>query len=56
MHDAVLEALAGGGAYFFRQLADAVGSTDDKALSAALWDLAWAGRVGNDTLAPLRAL
>ncbi|MCW2807740.1 MAG: ATP-dependent helicase [Marmoricola sp.] len=55
-HTAVLEALAGGGAFFFRQLATTVGSTDDKALSTALWDLAWSGRVGNDTLAPLRAL
>ena len=56
LHDAVLEALSPGGAWFFRQLADAVGSTDDRALSAALWELVWAGRVGNDTLAPLRAL
>ena len=55
-HEAVLDVLAGGGAYFFRQLATAVGSSDDKALSAALWDLVWAGHVGNDTLAPLRAL
>jgi ATP-dependent Lhr-like helicase len=55
-HEAVLEALAGGGAFFFRQLATAVGTSDDKALSAVLWDLAWSGRVGNDTLAPLRAL
>ena len=31
-------------------------SSDDRALSAALWDLVWAGHVGNDTLAPLRAL
>ena len=31
-------------------------STDDAALSRALWDLVWAGRVSNDTLAPLRAL
>lgn len=52
----VLDALAGGGAYFFRQLATAVGSTDDQALSAALWSLVWAGRVSNDTLTPLRAL
>ena len=56
LHQAVLEALSPGGAWFFRQLADAVRSTDDRALSAALWDLVWAGRVGNDTLAPLRAL
>jgi ATP-dependent Lhr-like helicase len=52
----VLSALAGGGAYFFRQLSDAVGSLDDDALSAALWDLVWAGLVTNDSLAPLRAL
>ena len=29
---------------------------DDATLIADLWDLAWAGRVTNDTLAPLRAL
>ncbi len=56
LHQAVLDALAPGGAWFFRQLAQQVGSTDDKALSAALWDLVWAGRVSNDTLTPLRAL
>ncbi len=55
-HHAVLDALQGGGAYFFRQLATTVAATDDRALSTALWDLAWDGRVGNDTLAPLRAL
>jgi ATP-dependent helicase Lhr and Lhr-like helicase len=41
---------------FFRQLSDATGSTDDPALLLALWELVWAGRVTNDTLAPLRAL
>ena len=30
--------------------------TDDRALSAALWELVWAGRISNDTLTPLRAL
>jgi ATP-dependent Lhr-like helicase len=55
VHTAVLDVLAGGGAYFFRSLSDAVGSTDDATLVAALWDLAWAGHVSNDTLAPLRA-
>ncbi|WP_186338997.1 ATP-dependent helicase [Phycicoccus sp. SLBN-51] len=53
---AVLDALAGGGAYFFRTLSDAVGSTDDEQLVADLWALVWAGRVTNDTLAPLRAI
>jgi ATP-dependent Lhr-like helicase len=52
----LLDALAPGGAWFFRQLSDAVGATDDTALSAALWELVWAGRVGNDTLTPVRAL
>ncbi len=60
VHDAVLEALSGGGAYFFRQLSGAVGAiaglADDKALEAALWDLVWSGRLSNDTLAPVRAL
>ena len=55
-HDAVLATLAGGGAYFFRTLSDAVGSTDDEALLTVLWDLTWAGHLTNDTLAPLRAL
>ena len=56
LHRDVLEALAGGGAFFFRTLSDAVASADDQELTAVLWDLLWAGRVSNDTLAPLRAL
>ncbi|TCK66201.1 ATP-dependent helicase [Curtobacterium sp. PhB136] len=52
----VLGALAGGGAYFFRQLGQAVGSTDDQALTTALWDLVWAGQITNDTFAPLRSM
>jgi len=56
LHHTVLDALAGGGAYFFRSLADAVGSTDDDALGQVLWDLVWSGRLTNDTLTPLRAL
>ncbi|MDQ2756554.1 MAG: DEAD/DEAH box helicase, partial [Actinomycetota bacterium] len=56
LHHAVLDALAGGGAYFFRSLSDAVGSTDDEALGQVVWDLVWSGRLTNDTLTPLRAL
>ena len=62
VQDAVLAALEPGGAWFFRQLADTVRSSlgtlslTDQALSAALWELVWAGRVSNDTLTPLRAL
>ncbi len=59
-HEAILAALNGGQALFFRALADAAwgGSepADDAALVAALWDLVWAGYVTNDTLAPLRVL
>jgi ATP-dependent helicase Lhr and Lhr-like helicase len=87
LHEAVLAVLAGGGALFFRTLADRVhallrdagdrpgtgaapaGRTDaertrpptaglvtDQALAAAIWDLVWAGRLTNDTLAPLRTV
>jgi ATP-dependent helicase Lhr and Lhr-like helicase len=60
LHEAICEALSGGGAFFFRRLADLaqaeVGLTDDTAVQSALWDLVWAGRVAGDTLAPLRAL
>jgi ATP-dependent helicase Lhr and Lhr-like helicase len=69
LHDAVLAVLDGGGALFFRALADRVvtqlradsdpasspGPTD-QAVAAAIWDLVWAGRLTNDTLAPLRTV
>ncbi|GAB3680284.1 ATP-dependent helicase [Angustibacter aerolatus] len=55
LHQAVLDALGGGGAYFFRPLADTVGAPDDATLTEVLWDLVWAGRITGDTLAPLRA-
>ncbi|MCU1581203.1 MAG: box helicase, partial [Microbacteriaceae bacterium] len=51
----ILASLAGGGAFFFRQLAGAVGSTDDRELHTALWALVWGGMISNDTLAPLRS-
>ena len=53
-HRAILDTLTGGGAYFFRQLAqDEVG---EATLKAALWELIWAGWVTGDTFAPIRAL
>jgi ATP-dependent Lhr-like helicase len=58
LHGRVIDALAGGGAFFFRQLASSIavtGPVDDKELALALWDLTWAGLVSNDTLAPLRS-
>ncbi|TDE54556.1 ATP-dependent helicase [Nonomuraea mesophila] len=55
VHEQVLELLGGGGGLFFRGISDQLGSFDDTTLVAALWDLAWAGRVSGDTLSPLRA-
>ncbi|MGV3713836.1 DNA glycosylase AlkZ-like family protein, partial [Pseudolysinimonas sp.] len=58
LHGRIIDALAGGGAFFFRQLATALsvtGPVDDKDLATALWELVWSGLVGNDTLAPLRS-
>ncbi|MGA4859590.1 ATP-dependent helicase [Streptomyces koyangensis] len=60
LHQAVLEALAGGYGLFFRQIADQVRAAhptaSDQALADAVWELAWSGRLTNDTVAPLRAL
>jgi ATP-dependent Lhr-like helicase len=53
---AIKDALAGGGAMFFRQIATATGSTDDAELLLSLWELVWAGVVTNDTFGALRAL
>jgi len=59
VHAAILQVLAGGGAYFFRALADAVvdwvGPTDDAAIAQALWELVFTAQVTGDTLAPLRS-
>ncbi|GAB2912693.1 Lhr family helicase [Nonomuraea fastidiosa] len=55
LHERILELLGGGGALFFRDISDRLGSLDDGTLASALWDLVWAGRVSGDTLAPLRA-
>ena len=52
----VRDALAGRGALFFRQLADATGASNDTELLLAVWELVWAGMATNDTLAPLRVL
>lgn len=52
LHQEILDSLTGG-ALFFRQLPTT--ATEEETV-AALWDLVWAGRIGNDTLAPVRAL
>jgi ATP-dependent Lhr-like helicase len=51
----LLEHLRGRGASFVVAL-QAVGAAPLDAVVEALWDLAWAGLVTNDTFAPLRAL
>ncbi|MBA2417223.1 MAG: DEAD/DEAH box helicase, partial [Geodermatophilaceae bacterium] len=56
LQESVLATLDGGQALFFRSLSAAVGSVDDAALVTALWELVWAGRLTNDTLAPVRVL
>src|SRR6185312_11314835 len=65
LHEAVLAALDGGGGLFFRMLADRAimllpeaerAAASDAAVAAAVWDLVWAGRLTNDTLAALRTV
>ncbi len=65
LHEAVLAALDGGGGMFFRMLADRTAAllpegerkeATDRAVAAAIWDLVWAGRLTNDTLAALRTV
>ncbi len=53
-HRAILDTLAGGGAFFFRQLTQ--GGIGEHELKAALWQLIWAGWVTGDTFAPVRAM
>ncbi|MFF7731244.1 ATP-dependent helicase [Streptomyces sp. NPDC008001] len=60
LHQAVLDALSGGYGLFFRQIAERVRATvpdgTEPQIAEAVWDLAWSGRLTNDTLAPLRTL
>ena len=67
VHEAILRVLEGGGALFFRAIADRVATglsdqtgkallANDRSVASALWDLVWAGRLTNDTLAPLRTV
>ncbi len=67
LHQALVEALSGGGAWFIGPLVERarqhLQEGSDQPVSAtssdwvsALWDLIWAGRVGNDTYSPVRGL
>ncbi len=52
----IVHHLAGGGAYFAGQLQQLTGAGSEQDVIDALWTLTWAGRVTNDTLAPIRTL
>ena len=67
IHEAVLDALADGGAVFFRMLHERVSARlagepglpkapADNDVATAIWDLTWAGLLTNDTLGPLRTV
>ena len=61
LHRALLDALDGDQALFYRALADrasaaGIAGVDDGAIAAAIWDLVWAGWLTNDTLGPVRSL
>ncbi len=61
LQESIMTSLSGGYGLFFRQIADQVRATThpdagDPQLADALWELAWSGRLTNDTLAPLRAV
>ncbi|MDF2917852.1 MAG: box helicase, partial [Microbacterium sp.] len=52
----ILEALAVGGGWFAGQLVAAIGAPNEQSVLDALWRLAWAGRLTNDTFTPVRSL
>src|SRR5262249_43933185 len=55
VHRALLDALDGDQALFFRALAERV-APGEADLAQAVWDLVWSGWLTNDTIAPVRAL
>ena len=60
VHRLILDCLSENGASFLMEIAgrvsDAGLAISSRDLSAALWDLVWAGQITNDTFAPLRDL
>ncbi|HET8928901.1 MAG TPA: ATP-dependent helicase, partial [Microbacterium sp.] len=48
--------LGAGGAYFTAQLKTLADAANEQSVIDALWNLTWAGRVTNDTFAPIRTL
>ena len=56
LDEQLLAALDAGGGYFAAQLRQATGAENEQSVVEALWRLTWAGRVTNDTFAPVRTL
>ncbi len=52
----LLGLLSSGGGWFVRQLAEQLPERTESSIVAALWELVWAGRIGNDTFSPVRSL
>ncbi|HEY5475501.1 MAG TPA: DEAD/DEAH box helicase [Tepidiformaceae bacterium] len=55
LHGAIIEYLERHGASFFVEIAAAMEARSKETLEA-IWDLAWAGALTNDTFAPVRAI
>ena len=56
LEERIVGALANGGAYFAAQLRQLADAENEASVVEALWSLTWAGRVTNDTFAPVRML
>lgn len=56
VHDAIVEHLRSAGASFLVAIEQAAAGAGRAEVTAALWDLVWAGVITNDTFAPLRSL
>jgi len=56
LEERIVAALANGGAYFAAQLRQLADAENEASVVEALWSLTWAGRVTNDTFAPVRML
>ncbi|MDY0910270.1 Lhr family ATP-dependent helicase [Microbacterium sp. CFBP9034] len=56
LDEQLLAALSAGGGYFAAQLRQVTGAENELSVVEALWRLTWAGRVTNDTFAPIRTL
>nr|WP_254367472.1 crosslink repair DNA glycosylase YcaQ family protein [Microbacterium sp. NC79] len=52
----LINILSAGGAYFAAQLRQLSDAENEQSVIDALWELVWAGRITNDTFAPLRTL